>query len=147
MDRLGRVMRIAIVASLLVTTGCGQGYEGPPRGAVRGKVTLDGQVIEDGAITFTPVDGGQGPTAGGDIVDGIYDIPEPKGPIVGKNRVAISAPIKTGKKVPAPPVAGPAGMMDEVVESVPPHFNEHSTLIKDIVSGKNTIDFDLSTEE
>ena len=87
-----------------------------------------------------------GPTSGGDITDGVYDIPEAQGPVVGKHRVAITAPIKTGKKIPAPPIAGPAGMMDEVIESIPPQFNEQSTLVKDIAGGENTINFSLSTE-
>jgi len=145
MDRLGRVSRIVIAGCLLGTAGCGQQYEGPSRGAVQGKVTLDGQLVKGGTITFTPAQGTQGTTAGGDIVDGYYDIPEPKGPVAGKNRVAISAQVKTGKQVPAPPIAGPAGMMDEVIESIPPRFNQQTKLVKDIKSGQNTIDFELST--
>lgn len=147
MGRSRRIVWTTVVTCLVVIAGCRQRYEGPRRGAVQGKITLDGQVVKEGAITFTPVQGRQGPTAGGDIVDGVYDIPESKGPVVGKSRVAIRAPVKTGKMIPAPPVAGPAGMMDEILESIPPQFNEQTILIKDISSGDNTIDFELLTAE
>src|SRR5690242_8413844 len=75
---------------LLLFSGC----EGKPSGSVTGSVTLDGQPVELGAISFIPVDG-QAPTTGGPIQNGQYSVP--KVPI-GEMKVAISGSKVVGKK-------------------------------------------------
>lgn len=50
--------------------GCGgDGYE---HAAVHGTVSIDGQPVPKGSITFTPTEQGQGPGVGAEIVDGKY---------------------------------------------------------------------------
>src|SRR5437868_13520177 len=55
--------------------GCGQGGDNLPRQAVSGKVTIDGQPLDTGEITFVPTAGaGAGPAAGGKVENGAYSI-------------------------------------------------------------------------
>jgi len=130
---------------LFLTIGCDR-YEGPRRGAVHGKVTLDGDPIKEGSIVFTPTGGNKGSVAGGSIRDGEYAIDEPSGPVVGLNKIAISAFKKTGRKIPAPTPGPPGTLVDETVEAVPALYNVNSELTRDIVSGDNVLDFELESK-
>lgn len=136
----------AVTASLvlLMLTGCG-GPGGPPRGAVEGEVTLDGTAIEQGSINFLPTGGTQGPATGASITNGRYSLSASEGPVVGRNRVEICAPHKTGRKVLAP-LGNPGEMTDEVVELFPAKYNTQSTLQRDVKPGDNTLDFKLTTK-
>ena len=134
-DRLSH----AAAMLLLLAAGCGTAYDGPPRGAVQGKISIAGEPLEYGAITFYPTEGTQGPTAGAEVKDGQYDLPERSGPVVGKNRIEITGSkstgrttrISTGQEIP------------EMIPVVPPEYNTESTLVKEIQSGQNTLDFEL----
>src|SRR5688572_26319207 len=90
---------------LIGIAGCSQ--SGPERADVSGTVELDGQPIDEGAIQFIPVQGTQGPSAGGVIKDGKYAIPRGNGVVVGKNRVELRSFKYTGKKIQDP--TGPQG--------------------------------------
>jgi hypothetical protein len=79
------------------------------RGSVRGEVTLDGRPLESGSIRFIPAETRGGPTAGGDILDGSYQIPRAKGPAVGRYRVEVNAPHKTGRQIISPTAAQKPG--------------------------------------
>ena len=133
-----------VFAALLVAAGCGK-TGGLDRGAVEGRVTLDGQEIVEGSIIFTPTGDTKGMVAGGIIQNGHYQIAASRGPVVGKNRVAIHASRKTGHKVQSA-MAEPGTMTDEIVEAVPLRYNANSTLDRDIAAGKNTLDFELTTQ-
>ena len=130
---------------VFLATGCGSS-DGVPRGAVSGKVTLDGKPVPQGTISFVPVDASAGPSAGATIVDGAYAIDEQGGPVIGKNRVQITAPRKTGKKFPAVPPAPAGSMIEETEESVPAKYNTDSELERDIKAGENTLDFELTSK-
>src|SRR5262249_8621367 len=80
----------ATALGLLALSGC----EGKVRGTVAGTVTLDGQPIELGAISFIPVDG-QAPTTGGPITNGQYSVANVP---TGEMKVAISGSKVVGKK-------------------------------------------------
>jgi len=81
--RNGRILGLLVVgAAALVAVGCG---DGPRMAEVKGTVQYDGQLIDEGTIQFTPLDG-KGPTAGGDIKDGKYTARAPVGPM----RVSVS---------------------------------------------------------
>lgn len=141
-------MQRALVVGLAfcLLGGCG-GPAGPKRGAVEGKVTLDGVAIEQGSITFKPTGGTQGPTAGGPISQGRYQLSVADGPVVGRNRVEITAPAKSGRKVPAP-MGNPGETTDEIIEKVPARYNSQSTLECEVKPGNNTLDFtDLTTKK
>ena len=134
-----------LILFLILTIGC-ESYEGPRRGAVRGKVTLGGEPIKEGTIVFTPTGGTKGSVAGGTIEDGQYAIDEPSGPVVGLNLISISAMKKTGRKFQEPPPSPPGTLTDETVEAVPARYNANSELTRDIASGKNTFDFELESD-
>lgn len=114
------------------------------RATVNGTVALDGQPIESGSIDFFPVEGTRGPTAGGTIEGGRYRIESAKGAAIGKNRVEIHGMRKTGKSVADP--FGRATQIAQVVEIVPPQYHSNSTLVRDVASGENELNFDLKSK-
>lgn len=132
------------VAVLIGLAGCGQ--DGPERGAVHGKVTLDGQPVEEGSIAFVPSGTNAGPAAGGTISGGEFSISEDAGPILGTNLVQIRWSRKTGKKVPAGSPAPAGTMVEEIVEAIPAKYNSQSTLEKQIEAGDNEINFELTSK-
>lgn len=133
---------LGIVALLSVVGGCG-GSGGLERAGVEGTVTLNGQNIERGSISFSPVGTTKGPTVGGTIENGRYSIPAERGPVLGQYIVEIRAPKETGRKIPDPYSAGRT--MNEVVEPVPKRYNSQSELQREIKSGFNNLDFEMIT--
>jgi len=121
---------------LLLAAGCG----GAPRGAVNGKVTLDGKPVDGGTISFIPETAEQGKPAWTDIVAGEYLLDASSGPAVGPNRVEIRWLRKTGRKSPYDP------HLDEMREAVPDRYNTSSTLEEDVKPGKNVFDFELTSQ-
>ena len=142
--RIGQwTVLVMLWATLPLLGGCGPTGDGVSRGAVKGKVTLDGEPLQEGRIMFEPTGGNQGPVAGGGIQGGAYEIGVEKGVVVGKNLVRINANRKTGKKVKSP-------MSDEMVdameEAIPEKYNTSSTLEKDVQAGENVLDFELTSK-
>ncbi len=139
-------MRAAGVSVLLALSGCG-GASGPERCAVSGAVSYEGTAIESGSIAFLPTSG-KGPSAGGAIKDGRYEISAELGPGIGAHRVEIiglkSEGTKTVEGVQGH-VGGPSGTstVAELKMIVPDVFNTKSTLTADIKSGANKLDFPL----
>ena len=128
---------VAIVV-LLPLHGCGDG-----KCPIQGNVVFDGQPVASGTIVFEPADG-QGPTTGGEILDGKYQLVGKAAPLPGKKKVRISSVQKTGRMIPAGPPA-PAGMMvEEVKRWIPAQYNEQTTLSCEVSpGGSKQIDFDL----
>ncbi|MCC7084014.1 MAG: hypothetical protein IT427_03280 [Pirellulales bacterium] len=125
-------MFLAASASLSAV-GCGNGN----RAAVSGTVTLDGKPLQQGVINFLLADG-KGPSAGGTITDGQYEISATKGVMVGSNRVSISSVQPTGRKIQS------LGRVDEeYAEAVPTRYNQQTTLLHEIQPGQNVLNFDL----
>jgi hypothetical protein len=123
-----------VMAACVVVNGCGDSN----RAAVSGTVTLDGAPLEQGVINFFPAEGNKGPTAGGTITSGRYEIASEKGVAVGSNRVTISSVQKTGRKIQGVDV-----VHEERLEAVPAKYNSETTLVHDVQPGKNVLDFDL----
>jgi hypothetical protein len=123
-------------AMFVLGTGCARG---PAVGIVQGEVTLDGQPIKDGRISFTPVDG-EASTAGSSIVDGRFQAEVP----VTHMKVAINANKVVGKRkaydTPDSPV------FDDVVEMVPARYNVNSDLTLDVKRGPQEVKYDLKTK-
>ena len=69
-DTLMRRMAIALAAVLWSIAGCGSATV-----PLWGEVTFDGKPLESGTIEFIPVEGTPGPSTGGTITDGQYDVP------------------------------------------------------------------------
>ena len=142
--RIGQwTVLVMLWATLPLLGGCGPTDDGVSRGAVKGKVTLDGEPLQEGRIMFEPTGGNQGPVAGGSIEGGAYEIGVEKGVVVGKNLVRINANRKTGKKVKS---IMSDEMVDETEEAVPEKYNTNSTLEKDVQAGDNVLDFELTSK-
>ena len=124
--------------SVTVAIGCGGSSN---TAAVDGTVTVGGVPVESGSITFNPIEGTSGHSAGGVIESGRYSILATDGPMIGMNSVTINGRRKTGRKIPVPSTENV--MMDETVEVVPPRYHTGQELKREIRPGKNTLDFDL----
>jgi len=119
------------------------GCSGDGRSEVSGTVKVNGQPVVEGAINFIPIEGNTGAGAGATITDGKYHIPRSAGVTPGKNRVELRAFKNTGRKV-QDPTGKPGTLADERVMMFPPEFNDRSTLVRDVKSGSDTIDFDIA---
>lgn len=128
---------IGLLALCLLSLGCSK--QDPNRGQVTGTVEVDGQPAAAGAIAFTPIDGNTAGT-GGDIVDGRYAVNANLGP----SKVAINIPKVVGERklydTPDSPVR------PVVEESLPPKYNDQTTLTFDVKPGPNEQNFSLKTK-
>jgi len=142
LGRRRRPRRAAAAAAtvLLLAAGCG----GSPRRAVEGRVTVDGQPLAEGQVTFRPQPGTPGPTSGAEIRQGRFSIPRDKGPFAGELRVEITAWRKTGVKRYDPDLA--EGEVELSEQYLPPRYNRQSELRAEVAEdGPNEFRFDLDT--
>lgn len=139
----GGLLLVSCAVSCAVTCAMGCSDEGIERAAVTGSIRLDGEPVQSGTIAFYPAEGTRGPSAGGLIEGGRYRIDSAKGVVLGKSRVEINSSRKSGRMIPD--AINPNAMMEEYVEGIPSQYNTESTLIREIESGENQIDFDLSS--
>jgi len=129
----GFLLVVGCLGSLAWVCGCGSDPLG--RQAVSGKVTLDGAPLEQGSISFQPVEGGI-TSSGAVVTQGEYAIPRDKGLPPGKYRVVINA-IKPGTGQAELP---PGGMPGEEVEGppaeelIPPEWNTNSEQFVEVSS-------------
>jgi hypothetical protein len=141
-DRAIGAGRILAIAATLCSAFC-LGCTGQKTTAVWGAVTIDGAPVEQGEISFTPLEGTSGPTTGGAITAGAYNVPADKGPLVGGTyRVQINGYQKTGRKIELTPGA----FVDAFDNVVPARYNSMSTLQVTISSttADNHFDFALT---
>ena len=151
MIRFRRRMVIALGLGFGVwLTGCGGGaVDKLPRQAVYGNVTLDGQSLAKGMISFTPVAGQADPVSAGAVIsDGSYSIVQAEGLTPGKYKVSISsggddAPVaKDAAPGPAPKKKRPPS-----TERVPGKYNAQSTLDAVIKANEsNKINYELTSK-
>ncbi len=125
------LLLVLFAVALCVIAGCG-----PSSSTVSGKVTLDGQPLANGSISFTPEDG-QTATAGAAITNGAYTVELPP----GKKRVEISATKVVGQ-VRAYEGDPNSPMMDDVR---PIEFTSKSPMTVDIAAGENQHNFELQS--
>jgi hypothetical protein len=122
----------------MVVTGCGDG-----RVRVSGTVVYESKPLELGIISFEPADG-VGPTTGGLITDGEYDLTGNARSTTGEKIVRIVGSRKSGRKLPASPPSPPGTMIDEMIQCIPKQYNEKSILKVQITPGNdNTHNFEL----
>ena len=132
MFRRGFVLAPAVLSFLLA--GCG----GASTGTVSGDVTLDGQPMKKGSITFTPADG-KSTGVSADVVDGKYTATVPTGDM----SVAIASDKVVGQK----PMYGPGSkMVDETVQVVAKRYNTETQLKVTVKGGPQTEKFDVQTK-
>jgi len=133
-----QVVNWCAVLGVLLICGCDSG----DRQSIAGTVTLDGQPLEKGTITFLPQSGTQGPTAGAEIADGKYAIPTAGGTFAGKFRVEITTARPNGKKMDV------AGQLYDIHEQfIPPEYNTASQLEAEIKADTaNHFDFAVNSK-
>lgn len=109
---------------------------------VSGDVSFNGEVVDQGAIVFMPVEG-ESFKSGGRIESGHYVIPAEKGPVSGKHKVLLYWEKKTGKTY----VDRDSGdTYDRREEGLPKIYqSENTPLTVDITAGANVHDFKLSS--
>ena len=133
---MSKICRGFLLLLAVVVFGCG---EADPLGrrSVSGKVTLAGQPLAQGTISFEP--SGKGTSAGATITDGSYSIPTETGLPPGSYVVRVSSP--TGG-VATPVAPGESGQL--ATEQIPEEFNAKSTHKVEVAKdGKNTFDFSI----
>lgn len=125
---------IAISCAVLVTA-CGCSGDSST-GELSGRVTLDGQPLDNAQIRFQPIDG-LAPTTGGSITNGQYSVRLP----VTKHRVEISA-----TRMPAGKAVEKHSSVDiQITQLVPAKYNTSSELTVDVKPGKNEQQFELKS--
>jgi hypothetical protein len=121
--------------------GCGGQFES----YVAGKVTLDGQAIGPGVITFAPADDQARPAVGQISANGSYLLKtaKEKGLPAGNYRVAVQV-----YQQPERELAPGERIMTPSVSLVPEKFTSIATseLAYEVAPGRNTIDIELISE-
>jgi len=120
---------LCLVALLIV--GCARG---PAIGTVKGRVTMDGQVVDGGLIRLVPADGNSQP-ADCIITGGNYSITMP----VGDKKVEIYWTKGGGGKVDTATQG-----TEQVIAMIPPKYNTQTELTYTVESGTATKDFALT---
>lgn len=140
-----RIHQLLILTGLLsLLQGCrGEpGLEGPPRFAISGTVTLDGEPVDGGTISFLPVKPEFRP-AGGPIVAGKFDVQQAMGPNAGLHRVEIHWWKPNGRKF----LDSDTGeMKDEVKEVIPDRYHLNSELSADVAETSTSFTFELKSK-
>jgi hypothetical protein len=111
-----------IILMLLFFSGC---TNSNPQGRlpIIGEVTLNGQPLESGSISFDPI-GSQTERlqSGGQIINGKYEITAPQGLVPGEYQVRITSMIIDPNAPPKDSVEPP-----KMISVVPPEFGSKTT--------------------
>jgi len=126
--RFSGAAALGLALACLVVAGCGKGGTL----SVKGNVSVAGQPLEEGTISFEPADG-IGPSLGGRIEAGHYEVTGRAAP--GKKIVRIRGVQKTGRKIEAG-MPAPKGTMVDEIKQLPDIYNDKSTLDIDLAPGK-----------
>jgi hypothetical protein len=110
---------------------------------VGGTISLDGLPLDNGAISFYPVDGGDvtaAQSAGATIgKDGRYQAEVAP----GRFRVEITSSRVVGQRKAYEDI--PDSPMEDILEElIPPQYNTASELVRDVDIGTSTVDFQLT---
>jgi len=144
-----RAMRGRLPLAILVScAGCGAAGDGLPRQPIWGTVTLDGQPLAKGVITFTPT-AGQPTQSGGIITGGKFSVPRGQGPVPGKYSVSISSASAEAQLPPEEVKTGMPGYVspNRTRDPIPSKYNANTTLTAEVKEGgDNSFQFDLKTK-
>jgi len=141
-SRLSAVIQVAVVIyACAASAGCGNSGG---RLTIAGDVTLDGEPLEKGSISFRPKPGTSSPSAGAAVSNGRFRVDGDKGVLAGEFQVLITATVKTGEQKIDP---GTQMMMDEVEQILPARYNTESELQATIKADeKNELSFELRSD-
>lgn len=133
---------VVSLVSLFLLSGCGgAAADGYGRQPVSGSVSLDGQPLKMGTITFVPDPSGP-VISEASIADGKFDIPQEVSLPVGKYHVSISS-------VEEPGGGDVEKIMNQAIvgkELVPEIYNTKTELSCEVAQGaENIFHFDLKT--
>jgi len=128
---------VALSSTLALLMGCTSGKEA----SVSGKVTLDGAPLDDANISFVPLSDGQRDAGWATVSQGGYSIPASSGLGIGKFRVEIRALRALGETTNRNDPS-----LLNAKEIIPSRYNSKSELIKEIKTGENNADFDLTSK-
>lgn len=128
---------VALLLGIGLLAGCGNSSPpGPKLAAVKGKVTLDGEPMPEGKITFDGRDGN--PPVDLEVKNGTFS-----------GKVGVGSPIvriSSYKKV-VQTASGPGGNEESLVNILPPQHNTESTRTVEVTeSGPNEFDFPVTTK-
>lgn len=140
---INRLLACGFTCSLLVLAGCEQ------KTAISGKVTYNGEAVENGTISFRPVGNG-GRSFGAQIKDGAFEVAEAQpgtwtAVIVGVNKIDFSmssdeAARKANEKKTTP--GHLKGHVSNAADYIPEDAEGNSKEVE-IASGAQTLDFDV----
>jgi len=128
------VRRRAPVLCCLLIAGCGTGNDWA---TVKGKVTLNGQPLQNALVEFQPTAPGGSPSSGMTDAEGRYELLytfERAGAAPGEHIVSIRT---GGTRV------DDSCREVECKECVPAKYNLQTELKRTVEPGRNTLDFDL----
>jgi hypothetical protein len=142
-----RFFRLFLLTAVgAAAAGCSQSSDELPREVVSGTVTLDGQPLGDGTITFSP-DGASpsGAVVGGgsQVKDGKFTIARDLGLVPGNYRVSVNA---AGKRVHAKSdLPGQGGSFSP--EMIPSKYNARTELRAEVKKGGTSdLKFELQSK-
>lgn len=128
---------IGLSLLLLISLGCGSGRSDLVE--VTGKVTLDGQPVEKGKITFEATDG-KGGVEGGSIESGKYSVMTTP----GSKAVKINSPKVVGQKKTYGTADSPTEEVTQ--EAIPKKYNRDTELTIDVSDSSLEHDFELKSK-
>jgi len=145
-----RRIAVWLAVACVLMAGCGRGSKFR-RLPLAGSVTFAGEPVEDGLIEFIPVDATPGPSFGGVVKAGRYDVPAAQGGYEGGTyRVQINGCRASGKTSTVnTQVFRPDGEKIEVpvVENfIPTKYNVQSTLRATITREASAAGIDFALE-
>lgn len=111
---------------------------------VEGMVTLNGQPLEEGYIEMGPMAGQSGTATGGKIVAGAYSIRVSPGEMVVGIRAQKVVQISPEEQTADEKAHGVTERMENLI---PDKYNNRSELRCTVSPGKNTVNFDLTTDD
>ncbi|QDS87063.1 hypothetical protein EC9_12390 [Rosistilla ulvae] len=138
------VCSLLVSATVTILPGCGS-QGGIQRASVEGNVTVDGEPVDVGSITFVPTGETKGPATGGKIVDGEYAIESSGGPVPGEYLVQITGRRGTGK-FKKQELEGEIVETEVTEEMIPEKYRSGSELKRTIEAGENSMNLELTNE-
>ena len=136
MNRFARPFGFYLTLTVLLAVGC----SGSSSSSVEGTVTVDGQPLKDGAVSFIPIDPKAGGTSGAVVKDGKFTAEVP----LGDMRVEFSAPKVVGKKKMYDTPESPT--VDIIDELLPARYNKNSELKITVKKGSQKETFALTSK-
>jgi hypothetical protein len=144
-------LAVLACAALGLAVGCAGSSDDLPREAVSGTVTLDGQLLPSGSISFMPSDSsGAGVTTtggGGTITSGKFSIARETGLVPGSYNVAIYASEESAGRTKPQQVGGGSKPAERAKELIPAKYNTSTELKAEIKKGGgNALTFTLESK-